>query len=169
MTKKKIPDRKRAFFRWLAKGPKEREEQAKHAIDLFLPILEDAGFDWVEHEFDGGRAQVNSVSLEREQVPGQIDFIVIIFDKNRTASFQVAVGRKEKQYPHHWIRGGSIVWGKSGLDKHNWWGAKWHSVNKRKAFEDGVMNVAKAFPQALKFLSDGTVGPQIWEPEIGGS
>jgi len=159
-------ERRRAFKRWLALGPKSREAQASYAMRLFLPALEVVGFKWVEKGFDGVNAQVNAIELERENVQGQIDFISIIFDKYRSPRFQIALGTKEKLVPHKWVRGGRIVRRKSGLDKHNWWGAKWWHLNKGVRFAFAVNEVFAILPQAVDFLSNGTVGPNIWESKI---
>jgi len=162
-----ILGRKRAFLRWLAFGSKRRETQVRRAIEYIIPLLEKTGFEWVEKSFDGENAQVNAVELERENVEGQIDFISIIFDKYRSLKFQIALGTKKKAFPHHWIRGGRVVRCKSGLEKHNWWGAKWWHLNKEKAFESAVKEASEVLPQAIEFLSNGTAGPNIWESEIG--
>jgi hypothetical protein len=162
-----IPERKRAFLRWLALGAKKREAQTKRAIAAFLPTLKAAGFEWIEKSFDGVSAQVNAIELERENVEGQIDFVSIIFDKHRRPKFQIALGTKEKAFPHRWVRGGRVVWHKNGLDKHNWWGAKWWHLNKEDAFDAAVKEVTGILPQAIDFLSNGAVGSNIWESKIG--
>ena len=94
--------RSKGFSRWAAAGGKDRERRLMHAVVSFVPPLEAVGFKWVEKCFDLGIAQANSINLEREHGDGQIDFVVIIFDRYYRARFQITGGTKEKEPPHRW-------------------------------------------------------------------
>ena len=164
--KKEIPERKRAFLRWLTKGSKERETQARHALTTFLPPLLQAGFEWVEKDFEGYNSQVNSISLERGDSQGNIDFISIIFDKHRKPKFKIVAGTKKLNPPYEWIKAGDIVRYRSETDQAKWWAPKFWQPNKKAVFNANVAKVAALLPQLIRFLDTGEVGSHIWEHKI---
>lgn len=160
--------RSKGFSRWAALGTKDRERQLMHAVALFTSLLEAAGFKWVERCFDIGIAQANSINLEREHENGQVDFVLIIFDRYRRARFQVSAGTKEKEPPHRWVRAGALVWKKKdALVKYQWWGAKWWHLDKSAALDRAIEQVASLLPQLLEYLSTDAAGPNVWPSEIG--
>jgi len=135
-------------------------------LATLLPPLEALGFTWVEKRLDGGDAQVNAISLERERVKGRIDFVSIIFDKYRRARFQVVMGVREKAPPHRWVRGGRLI-ERKGAERYSWWGGKWWQLNRARAFENAVRDVAATLPQIIDYLDNGVVGSNIYDSLIG--
>jgi len=152
----------RRFFRWLKTGPKIQEGPIENATEKFLSVLEPFEFKWVEKNFDGGCAQAHAIELERENAQ-DVDFISIIFDKDRSWRFKVISGKKECFPPHKWIQAGDLVRYQSDLDRAKWWGASWWNLNKRKSFERSVNKVVELLPELEDFLSNGTVGNAIYK------
>ena len=159
-------DKKKAFLRWLSRGTAEHELLGRYLLQKFLPILRDAGFEWIEKETDGGRAQVNSISLERHRSDNYFDYVIILFDKYRYPKFKICSGRKEKEPPFQFILAGDLVRYKSELDRAKWWAPRFWQLNKTNEFKKKVDKVSKFLPQLISFLDDGEVGPNIWKHEF---
>ena len=153
------PERKRAFLRWLSLGPSKQEERARYALNAFLPILETAGFEWVEKEFDGSKPQVNSLHFERTRINGQIEYVDILFTRYRHLKFKIYARIKEEKFPHKSLKAGDLVRYKSILDRAKWWGPKWWHLNKGQIFKSDVKKVARLLPKLIDFLSTGAVAP----------
>ncbi len=158
--------KKRAFLRWLSRGEKSDEELILYALDVMLPPLEDAGFEWVEIEHDGGKPLANSVTLERMNSPERIDSIEFLFDRGRQIKFAVSMRTRLKTPPHKWVRGGDLVANKRARGQQYWWKNHGFYFSRMRCFEHVVEKVRRALPQVLDYLNDGTVGPQIWDGEI---
>ena len=143
--------------------------QARKALNAFLPILEGAGFEWVEKAFYGYNAQANSIATQRERIEGQIEFITTYFHMHRHLKFQVISGVVEKgppDKPRKWFRAGDIVRYQSELDRAKWWGPKWWHVNKTRVYESHVKKVETILPELINFLTTGEATPNIWVHDL---
>lgn len=155
------------FRRWVATANQKRVLTLERAITSVVPQFERAGFQWVDKSFDCERVPVHTVNLEREVVPGQIDFVQLIFDKRHVARFQLIFGSKEKDPPHRWVRSGALVWKKrSESVSYKWWGARWWHLDKDAALVSAIDAAASLLPQSLRFLADGVAGSNVWESQV---
>ena len=159
--------RRSTFSRWTAKATKGRDKALQHAVDALVPPLENAGFQWMGKSLDCGTLPSHTINLEREPVPGEIDFVMIIFDKYHVARFQMLFGTKEKETPHRWIRSGALVWKKRSESlKFKWWGARWWSLDKNAALAAAAETATSLLPQVLRFLSEGSDEKNIFASTI---
>ena len=154
--------RGKGFRRWAATASAKRATSLEHAVTSLIPLLESAGFLWVDKSFDCGVVPVHTINLEREVALGRVDYVQIVFDKRQRPQFQVLFGSKEKEPPHRWVRAGALVWKKSESVKYKLWGARWWSLDREAALVSAVDVVAALLPQLLQFLSDGVVGENVW-------
>jgi len=148
-------------------GPDEISSELVRALQVLLPVLERYGFRWLEKSFDTGQLPANIVNLERSPDSGAVDYVLLVFDKNRRRRFQIIFGKKGKDSPYPWIRAGALVW-KSGSEllKYKWWGPRWWEINKSLAFASVVNQVAELFPQVDLFLANGVIGVNVFESSI---
>jgi hypothetical protein len=163
-----VAARGRGFRSWASTADQTRVLTLERAVASLVPQLESAGFLWVDKSFDCGSVPVHTVNLEREVVPGRIDYVQIIFDKRHRARFQLMFGSKEKAPPHRWVRSGALVCKKKSESvEYKWWGARWWNLDKEAALVNAVDAAASLLPQLLQFLSDGVAGNNVWEARLG--
>lgn len=157
----------RSFSRWISRGHPEISKEFVGALEVLLPVLERYGFRWVEKAFDTDQMPANIVNLERYPESDIIDYVLLVFDKERQRRFQLLFGKKGKVPPHPWIRAGALVW-KTGSEllKYKWWGPAWWEINKSAAFGNVVNHVAELLPQVDLFLVNGATGPNVFKSSI---
>ena len=157
----------KGFRRWAATATQKRGLTLERAVTMLVPQFEHAGFLWVDKSFDCGSVPAHTINLEREVVPGQIDYVQLIFDKHHGARFQLIVGSKGKQAPHRWVRSGALVWKKKSESvEYRWWGARWWHLDQEAALISAIDAVTSSLPQLLRFLSDGVAGSNVWEAQL---
>lgn len=165
MTKYAISKKsKKAFLRWCAKGDASYQSAISYALETLLPVVEEAGFKWVEKSPDGFKTPSFMIDLERPKPKG-IERININFDKYKKLNFSVTGTISEKSTPYRRIVISRIVKYKSEFAKASIWGASIFSLNKRRVFKKEADRVAKLLPQLINFLDTGNVGPNIYKFE----
>ena len=132
------------------------------AVAPCLEVLKAEGFKAVRQEFDGKSAQPNAISLERVR-GDELDFVRIIFDKFGRGRFKVISGTRLSAPPYNWVRAGDLVRWSTDDDAAKWWGTSWWNLNKQQAVKAAAMKVARLLPQFLTFLSDGSVGRNVYQ------
>lgn len=165
-----VAARGKGFSRWAATATTKRAKTLEHAVVVLVPQLESAGFRWVDKSFDCGIVPAHTINLEREVVPGRVDYVQLNFDKRQRARFQVLFGSKEKEPPHRWVRSGALVWKKKSESvEYKWWGARWWQVDREAALVQAINTVAVLLPQLLNFLSEGVAGQNVWAVTLNSS
>lgn len=155
------------FRKWAATANQDRVMTLARVVTSLVPQLERAGFQWVDKSFDCGSVPANTINLEREVVPGRVDYVQLIFDKRHRARFQLIFGSKEGVPPHRWVRSGALVWKKDSESvEYKWWGARWWQLDKEAALAIAADVIASLLPQLLRFLSDGVAGTNVWEAKL---
>jgi len=153
---------KKAFLRWSAKGDDDFQLIAAYAVNLLVPVMEKAGFKWVETSPDGFKTSHFMIDMERRTESG-IECVTYNFDKYRKYKFSITCTVSESSSPFKRNVISRLVKYKSELDKASWWGASKLSLNKEKSFKKEVDKVATLLPQILNFLSNGEIGPNIYK------
>ena len=165
MTKYAISKKsKRAFLRWCAKGDVNYQGAISYALETLLPIIEEAGFEWVEKSPDGFKTPSFMIDLERRKPTG-IEHININFDKYKKLNFSVTGTVSEKSTPYRRIVISRIVKYKSEFAKASIWGASIFSLNKGRVFKKETDRVGKFLPQLISFFDSGNVGPNVYKFE----
>ena len=54
---------KKAFLRWCAKGDEDYQSAVSYALETLLPIIVEAGFEWVDKTPDGYKVPNFMLSL----------------------------------------------------------------------------------------------------------
>lgn len=151
----------KAFLKWSAKGNEEYRNAVSYALETLLPMTEEAGFKWVEKTPDGFKIPSFYIDMSRSTKSGY-ERVSFNFNKYRKLKFAIAftISDPSADYVRNVI-GGLAPRNKEDHVQH-WWGVSLFDLNKQKTFKKDVDKVAKILPQVIGFLTDGTVGENIW-------
>lgn len=155
---------KKAFLRWCAKGDEEYQLAISYALETLLPMIERAGFEWVNKTPDGHKNPSFYIEMARSTERGY-ECVSFNFNKHKKLNFAVAFTISDPSAEYARTTIGGLVPRKSDDFNQHWWGAALLSLNKEKAFKKNVDKVAKLLPQIIDFLAAGTVGANIWVSE----
>ena len=159
----------KAFLKWLDRGPAEKRFLADEVIASVVPIFLQAGFVWVDVCFDIGRPQVNEIPLERRHGDGTVDFVSILFNKYRAASFDIRGGTKRPDGSGgwDWVKAAALVWKQDDGFRFRRWSRKWWEFNRQAAEKRVAERVAGLSPQLVAYLNGNEAGPNVRVSKIG--
>jgi hypothetical protein len=140
------------LLRWVGKYHPNNVNIIKEAIVKLSSEMLKIGFFLNDNTFEGVKTQINSVNFERSS-SGNVDYILVIFDRHDPMKFQVAFGLKRGSDPFEWIRAGNLVKRKSDAISAKWWGAGWFSLSKEQSFKKDWMKFLTSISDIENFLA----------------
>ncbi|MDB2439374.1 hypothetical protein N9W89_11715 [Hellea sp.] len=130
----------------------------KYLLAQLTPKLLEIGFEPVGTSTLGSRTTATHVQFERHQ-ENTFDSLTIIFDKYFRPKFQITFLKREALSPHKIVQSGNLVRRKRQLT--SWWGIRWFSLSKEKAWRRSVEKARKRLGQVDVFLNSGVAGKNI--------
>lgn len=152
---------KKAFLRWCSKGDAEYQNAVSYALEALIPMIEEAGFEWMDKTPDGYKNPSFVIDMVRSTERGY-ECISFNFNKYRKLKFDLGFTISDPSTDYIRTVLGQLVPKKRDDYYQHWWGATLLSLNKQKAFKKEVDKVAKILPQVIGFLTDGTLGENTW-------
>lgn len=159
----------KVFVKWLLRGPERMRDTGEKVVATIVPLIENAGFIWVDKTFDIGPVQANEIALERTNVDRSVDFISIYFDKYRKPKFEVWGGTKRPDTPNdwEWVKGATLVWKQDDGYRYKQWAPNWWQLSRTAAKTKVVNDVARYIPQMIGYLNGEPPGPNVRVSKIG--
>ena len=130
----------------------------KYLLEQLKPKLNELGFEVVGTDIKDSRTTATHVQFERQQNE-TYDGLTIIFDKYWRPKFQIIFSRRDIAPPHKFIRSGHLVRRRGQITC--WWGIRWFSLNKEKAWRKSIDKVSCRLRQIDVFLETASDGKNI--------
>jgi len=148
---------------WRSQVPPKTRLLSELLQSRLTPVVEAAGFEWVDCELGQSDRPVAGSEVRFERITwDHIDVVYAFFDKYASPRFQIAFSRRARISPDRIIRSGRLVMSPS--EHYHEWGkarwlplALWSEARARRCVEEAVTRMTHVF----RFLATDERGPGI--------